>query len=84
MSGGRELEFLDLRVRCRGDKEVSRDDASLPEALERIEREGLVRSMEESNGSKAGAARILGINRSTLYYRLRKHGLAARSGLPSE
>jgi transcriptional regulator of acetoin/glycerol metabolism len=40
--------------------------------------------MEEAKGSKAKAARELGINRSTLYYRLRKHGLASRYGLPEE
>ena len=37
------------------------------------------RSSNESSSSFAvniaGAARMLGINRSTLYYRLRKHGL---------
>ena len=37
-----------------------------------------------TNGSKAAAARELGINRSTLYYRLRKHGLGDRYGLPPE
>ena len=41
-------------------------------------------AMEEAGGSKAAAARALGINRSTLYYRLRKHKLSERYGLPAE
>ena len=32
-------------------------------------------AIERNSGNIAGAARVLGINRSTLYYRLRKHGL---------
>ena len=80
-----DLKFLDLGTRRPPEREaVKADDGSLPQALERIEREELVRAMEEAKGSKAGAARILGINRSTLYYRLRKHGLAERYGLPPE
>ena len=32
-------------------------------------------AIDRNSGNIAGAARALGINRSTLYYRLRKHGL---------
>ena len=59
-------------------------DVPLPESLKRLEKEELIRAMEEAKGSKAKAARELGINRSTLYYRLRKHGLASRYGLSEE
>jgi two-component system, NtrC family, response regulator HydG len=59
-------------------------DVPLPESLKRLEKEVLVKAMEDSKGSKAKAARELGINRSTLYYRLRKHGLAVRYGLSEE
>ncbi|MBL4846534.1 MAG: sigma-54-dependent Fis family transcriptional regulator [Planctomycetes bacterium] len=80
-----DLRFLDLGARrSLSDREPVPEDGSLPQALERIERDELVRAMEEAKGSKAAAARILGINRSTLYYRLRKHGLAERYGLPPE
>jgi transposase-like protein len=34
-----------------------------------------VAAIDQSQGNIAHAARRLGINRSTLYYRLRKHGL---------
>jgi DNA-binding NtrC family response regulator len=80
-----DLKFLDLGPRRQPElTETPSADAPLPKALERIERDELVRAMGESNGSKAAAARALGINRSTLYYRLRKHGLAERYGLPAE
>jgi Nif-specific regulatory protein len=39
------------------------------------ERREIMAAVERCNGNIAGAARALGINRSTLYYRLRKHGL---------
>jgi len=48
----------------------------LPEVLDDLERAELVRALHEAGGQKAEAARALGINRTTLYYRLRKHGLA--------
>jgi len=49
----------------------------LGEQLEELERRELVRALQEARGSKAEAARLLGIQRSTLYYRLKKHGLDA-------
>ena len=39
------------------------------------ERREIMAAIEREAGNIAGAARALGINRSTLYYRLRKHGL---------
>jgi DNA-binding NtrC family response regulator len=49
-------------------------DLGLPEAERRL----LVDAMRRSNGNQVRAARLLGISRFTLRYRLRKHGLAAR------
>ncbi len=48
---------------------------SLAERLLQSEHREIVAAVEKSRGNIASAARILGINRSTLYYRLRKHGL---------
>ncbi len=39
------------------------------------ERNEIVSAIERSSGNIAKAARLLGINRSTLYYRMRKHSL---------
>ncbi len=51
------------------------DGKSLAERLLDSERKEIVAAVEKSRGNIASASRILGINRSTLYYRLRKHGL---------
>ena len=47
----------------------------LQERLSEQERAEIVAAIDQSQGNIAHAARRLGINRSTLYYRLRKHGL---------
>jgi Nif-specific regulatory protein len=39
------------------------------------EKKEIMAAIDRCGGNIAGAARALGINRSTLYYRLRKHGL---------
>ncbi|MEO7095470.1 MAG: helix-turn-helix domain-containing protein, partial [Polyangiales bacterium] len=54
---------------------VSDDGRSLAERLLESERKEIIAAVEKSRGNIASAARTLGINRSTLYYRLRKHGL---------
>jgi transcriptional regulator of acetoin/glycerol metabolism len=51
------------------------DGKSLAERLLDSERKEIVAAVEKSRGNIASAARMLGINRSTLYYRLRKHSL---------
>jgi DNA-binding NtrC family response regulator len=43
--------------------------------LQEQEKNEIIAAIERNQGNIAGAARALGINRSTLYYRLRKHGL---------
>jgi DNA-binding NtrC family response regulator len=47
----------------------------LQERLQEQERSAIVSAIDQAHGNIAHAARSLGINRSTLYYRLRKHGL---------
>jgi len=48
---------------------------SLTERLETLECEMLKRTMEEEKGNQTAAAKALGIHRSSLQYKLRKHGL---------
>ena len=45
------------------------------ERLQEQERTAIVAAIDAAQGNIAHAARALGINRSTLYYRMRKHGL---------
>jgi DNA-binding NtrC family response regulator len=47
----------------------------LGERLHEQERAAIVGAIDAAQGNIAHAARALGINRSTLYYRMRKHGL---------
>ena len=50
-------------------------DKPLPERLEEIEADLIRQAMVEARGVQAGAARLLGISRSNLQYKLRKLGL---------
>ena len=50
----------------------------LPDAgvsLEAIERAVIVRGLEKAGGNQSAAARLLGLSRDTLRYRMEKHGL---------
>ena len=48
----------------------------LDEALDRLEREMILRALDETKQVKARAARVLGISERSLWYKLRKHGLS--------
>jgi len=48
---------------------------SLPEILENTEYKMIVDALRKSNGVKQQAARLLGINTSTLYYKMDKYGI---------
>ena len=44
-------------------------------SLEAVERALLVRALEKAGGNQSAAARLLGISRDTLRYRMEKYGL---------
>jgi len=48
-------------------------DRPLPEILEALERQLIVRAFEKANGTKTECARLLGIKTSALYYKLEKY-----------
>jgi transcriptional regulator of acetoin/glycerol metabolism len=50
----------------------------MPVPLHEIEREHIVRTMEQVRGNKAVAARMLGISRRAFYRQLERHGLHQR------
>ena len=67
-------DLLDLRTPGAPDAdEVPR--VRLDDALDRLEREMILRALEETRQVKARAARVLGISERSLWYKLRKHGL---------
>jgi DNA-binding NtrC family response regulator len=45
-------------------------------SLDDLERELICQALERTGGNKTGAARLLGLSRDTLRYRLEKHGVA--------
>ena len=51
-------------------------DTPLPEALEKLERELILRAYKEAGGVKTKTAQLLGIKTSALYYKLEKYGIA--------
>jgi len=53
-----------------------RRDATLP--LQAIEREHIIKTLDEVHGNKAVAARLLGISRRAFYRQLERHGLHER------
>jgi two-component system response regulator HydG len=48
-------------------------DMSLPEVLEDLERQLILRTYQRASGVKTETARILGIKTSALYYKLEKY-----------
>jgi DNA-binding NtrC family response regulator len=57
-----------------GSVEITMPDDGL--SLEAVERSLIVTALERAGGNQSQAARLLGISRDTLRYRMEKHGLA--------
>lgn len=86
-AGELELVIRDLIARAGGGVPKATD---LPETcqgtwrrmgrMEQVERSAIVRALQESNGSKARAAEILGIGRATLYRKLHAYKLDLDTG----
>ncbi len=76
---GEEIGLKDLPVLIgdpnRSSLSLSREDLSLDEALEDLERQLIGRALEKAKGVKTEAAKILGLKTSALYYKLEKYGM---------
>jgi two-component system response regulator AtoC len=67
--------LLDLRT----SSSPVRDEAPglhLDDALDRLERDMILRALDETRNVKARAARLLGVSERSLWYKIRKHGLS--------
>jgi DNA-binding NtrC family response regulator len=65
-----------IDVKLPGATATEPPSARLDEALDRLERDMILRALEETRQVKARAARLLGISERSLWYKLRKHGLS--------
>jgi DNA-binding NtrC family response regulator len=54
---------------------ASEPTQALPARLDEVERRELLAALERCAGNKAEVARLLGIQRTTLYYRLKRLGI---------
>lgn len=59
-------------------------DRTLPEILEELERQLILRAYDETKGVKTETARKLGIKTSALYYKLEKYGIGVIAGRDAE
>lgn len=67
-----ELAWRDLN-RCKMIQPAADDDKGMPRQLE--ERERILEALRQSHGRRGRAAELLGINRSTLYRKIRQYSL---------
>lgn len=56
-------------------EQIDGTNATLPEAIEQLERQIIAQALEQTNGNKVQTAKMLGIHSSALYRKLAKYGL---------
>ena len=77
MADGPLVSAEDLELEAAEPVKVTEEDLDLRSARARAERATVERALAQSPGNLAGAARLLGVSRPTLYGLLETHGLAA-------
>ncbi len=81
-AGGDEIRPEHLTPELRKAGTVRRPDKILPNiteeglVLDHVEKKLIAEAMERASGNQSKAARLLGVSRDTLRYRLKKHGMA--------
>ena len=81
LSKGPQLEVSDIHIDVRPSKSGNGAPGFLPEGmtLEQWEDEMVQEALRRANGNKSQAARLLGLSRNALRYRLSKIGIADES-----
>lgn len=77
---GDKIRLADLPPAITGMKnqnmlEIPQGERSLPEILEDLEKQLILRAYDKAEGVKTETARLLGIKTSALYYKLEKYGI---------
>ncbi|NND60448.1 MAG: sigma-54-dependent Fis family transcriptional regulator [Gammaproteobacteria bacterium] len=85
LSSGNQINADDLQLRDKGQPArdidddtgpaASTDDSTLTEKLDDVERDAIVRALEQTKYNKTAAAKLLGISFRALRYRIKKLGL---------
>ncbi len=78
LGGGSLIEAGDLSADIRSAAEAKGRGMDLPQSLKDIEIESIERLLREHRGDTARVAEILGIDRSTLYRKVKRYGLQVR------
>ena len=60
-------------------KKISNNIGSLKEELEETERRLILQSLKEANGNKSKAAKLLDIDRTTLYSKIYKYNISTNN-----
>jgi DNA-binding NtrC family response regulator len=77
LAGGERLGAAEFTLAgVRSTRPRSSTDLALPLSLDAYERSALERALDECRGDATGAARRLGIGRSTFYRKLVRHGIS--------
>ncbi len=82
LAGGATIEAEHLGLESNGVETISQPKGPLvldvhDRSLKSVERALIERVLAESSGNRSAAARVLGVNRATLYNKLRVYGLSA-------
>ncbi len=72
---GLNAGYGDVQVLWGIDIEVPRGEMALPDVLEDLEKQLILKAYEKARGVKTETARLLGIKTSALYYKLEKYGI---------
>jgi two-component system NtrC family response regulator len=80
LARGEVIQISDLVLDAGPDGAVDWLSGDLPAAVARLEAAMIRRALTTSNGNRAEAARVLGIQRQLLYSKIERYGLAELSG----
>lgn len=75
LAPGSELRAQDLPAEVQGKSAQAGNAAGLTGDLERIEKNAILAAMNESGWNQSRAARVLGVGRTALQYKMKKYGI---------